>query len=217
MSEIFASDTTFADLGLRNSVLRGVEECGFLHPTTIQAALIPAILNGKDVFGQAKTGTGKTAAFGLPILHGADPDVGSQALVLAPTRELAVQICNELEELGKHTPIRCVPVVGGERMTGQIKALKGGAQIVVGTPGRIMDMHGRGLLKFDNIRWAMLDEVDRMLDIGFRDDIRKILSQIKGEHQTVFVSATISDEIERLARKFMREERWRRSSPSPAA
>jgi ATP-dependent RNA helicase DeaD len=203
MSEIFDESTSFADLGLRKSVLKGVEEAGFAHPTIIQAQLIPAILSGQDVMGQAKTGTGKTAAFGLPLLHAVNKDKTVQALVLAPTRELAMQIVTELDELGKATPIRAVAVIGGGSMRSQIRDIEAGAQVVVGTPGRIMDLHGRGKLSFQNIRFAVLDEVDRMLDIGFRDDIRKILSQIKTEHQTIFVSATISDEIEKLGRRFM--------------
>ncbi len=205
MSEIFDISRTFADLGLRGSVLKGIETCGFEHPTHIQATLIPSILTGKDVLGQAKTGTGKTAAFGLPILHAVDKDTPMQALILAPTRELAVQIVQELDELGQSTPLRAVPIIGGNSIKSQARAIKEGAQIMVGTPGRVMDMYERKAIHFDNIKFAVLDEVDRMLDIGFRDDIRRILGKIKREHQTVFVSATISDEIDRLSRKFMRD------------
>lgn len=207
--DVFDQQTTFADLGLRDSVLKGLTEMGFVHPTHIQAQLIPHILAGRDVLGQAKTGTGKTAAFGLPILHLADKDIASQALILAPTRELAMQIVREINELGSGTPIRATGVVGGESMTRQRDSIAGGAQIVVGTPGRVMDMLGRGSLRFDNIRFVVLDEVDRMLDIGFREDIRKILGKISGVHQTIFVSATISEEIERLGRRYMKPDAQR--------
>jgi ATP-dependent RNA helicase DeaD len=206
MNEIFDLSVSFGDLGLRDSVVRGVDDAGFEHPTTIQAQLIPLIMQGSDVMGQAKTGTGKTAAFGLPVLHGAEKDGGVQALILAPTRELAMQIVQELNELGRHTPINAAGIIGGDSFRKQIKALQGGAQIAVGTPGRVMDLHRRGQISFDHIRWVVLDEVDRMLDIGFRDDIRRILGTITGEHQTIFVSATISDEIERLGRRFMRDD-----------
>ncbi|QNN24749.1 DEAD/DEAH box helicase [Planctomycetales bacterium ZRK34] len=206
MGDIFNEDITFADLGLRDSVMKGVDECGFIHPTHIQATLIPHILEGKDVLGQAKTGSGKTATFSLPLLHLADKDTHVQALVLAPTRELAVQITREMERLGKHTPIRAAAVVGGESYNKQIKAIKGGAQIIVGTPGRIMDLNQKGQLSFSNLRWVVLDEIDRMLDIGFRDDIRRLLSKVKTDHQTIFVSATISEEIERLGRQHMRPD-----------
>jgi len=206
MSDIFDESVTFADLGLRDSVLRGVEACGFKHPTDIQVKLIRPALAGKDLIGQAKTGTGKTAAFGLPILHHADPDLSGQALVLTPTRELAAQVASELEELGKHTPIRTTCIIGGESFKQQQQSMKEGGHIIVGTPGRVMDMQQRGTLSFANIRFVVLDEVDRMLDIGFRDDIRQILSRVKSEHQTMFVSATVSEEIERLARKFMTDD-----------
>jgi ATP-dependent RNA helicase DeaD len=205
MNEIFDLDVTFASLGLNPLVLKGLEEVGFKHPTSIQSALIGPILAGRDVMGQAKTGTGKTAAFGLPILTAVDENGGLQALVLAPTRELAMQITSEINRLGNCCPIRAVAVVGGESSRNQIRDIQH-SQIIVGTPGRVMDLHGRGELSFDNLRFAVLDEVDRMLDIGFRDDIRQILSRIKGEHQTVFVSATISAEIEKLGRQFMKPD-----------
>ncbi|MEX0744223.1 MAG: DEAD/DEAH box helicase [Phycisphaeraceae bacterium] len=206
VNDLFDEKVSFRDLGLSPNVLKGVETAGFTHPTTIQAKLLPRILEGKDVIGQARTGTGKTAAFGLPIFHMAEEDMPGQALILTPTRELAAQVAAELDELGKFTSIRTVCIVGGESMRHQQKGLRGGAHVIVGTPGRVMDLHGRGELKFDNIRFAVLDEVDRMLDIGFRDDIRRILGSIKRDHQTIFVSATISEDIERLGRKFMQPD-----------
>ena len=201
---IFDQSVTFRDLGLSDDVLAGIDAKGFEHPTDIQARLIPPILAGRDVLGQARTGTGKTAAFGLPILERADLDVPQQALILAPTRELATQVAAELADLAQGTRVEIVTIVGGESMRTQQKKLTAGAQVVVGTPGRVMDLHGRRELSFDHVRFAVLDEVDRMLDIGFRDDIRKILKAIKQDHQTVFVSATIGDEIERLGRSFMK-------------
>ncbi len=206
MSDIFDETVTFEQLGLRSSVLKGVEQAGFKHPTHIQASVIRATLDGHDIIGQAKTGTGKTASFGLPLLHLADKATAMQALVLVPTRELAVQVAQELETLGKHTPIRSVCIIGGHSMRDQSKSIKDGAQIMVGTPGRVMDMYGRREVHFKQVKYIVLDEVDRMLDIGFRDDIRKILSMVKQSHQTIFVSATISEEIERLARKFTRKD-----------
>jgi ATP-dependent RNA helicase DeaD len=213
-AEIFESGKTFADLGLRSSVVKGVDAAGFKHPTSIQASLIPVALTGKDVLGQAKTGTGKTAAFGLPLLHMCGKDEPYQALVLAPTRELAIQITEEINELGKFTPIRAMTVYGGERVSAQAQKLKKGAQIVVATPGRVMDMVERGHLHFNNVRFAVLDEVDRMLDIGFREDIRRILEKCPPavpspdrdfRRQTIFVSATISSDIDKLARRYMHE------------
>jgi len=196
----------FKALGLRDSVLRGIAAMGFDTPTDIQVELIPKILAGADVIGQARTGTGKTAAFGLPILHLADEDTPMQALILTPTRELAAQVAGEIEDLGRDTPIKAACIVGGESMRRQQRDLERGAHLIVGTPGRVMDLKGRGQISFDNIRFAVLDEVDRMLDIGFRDDIRKILGAIKRDHQTIFVSATLDDQIEALARKFMKDD-----------
>jgi ATP-dependent RNA helicase DeaD len=204
--EIFETQLSFAAMGLRNSVMKGINACGFHHPTKTQAGFIPPILAGKDVMGQAKTGSGKTAAFALPLLHGLERDTPFQALILAPTRELALQITTEIAELGRFTPIRATTVYGGENVQQQAGKLRGGSQILVGTPGRVMDMLERGHIHFNNIKCVVLDEVDRMLDIGFRDDIRKILEKVPGPRQTVFVSATISGEIERLARRFMKPD-----------
>jgi ATP-dependent RNA helicase DeaD len=201
--DIFAQAKTFADLGLRNSVLKGVEATGFVHPTYIQEAMIPAVIAGRDVIGQAKTGTGKTAAFGLPLFHRATRGLAFQSLILAPTRELAIQISQDLKELGQFTPIQVAPIYGGQAIHTQASKLQREPEIIVGTPGRVMDMIERGLLHLNNVKFAVLDEVDRMLDIGFREDIKKILGKCPKERQTVFVSATISPEIERLARSYM--------------
>ncbi|MCA9290742.1 MAG: DEAD/DEAH box helicase [Phycisphaerales bacterium] len=205
MSELFNESLTFAQLGISEPVNRAIEKMGFKYPTGIQADLIPVALEGRDILGQSRTGSGKTAAFGIPLLERIEGDAPIQALVLGPTRELAIQTAKEIRELARFTDIRIINVTGGEPIKVQADQLDKGVQVVVGTPGRVIDMHRRGLLSWNNIRIAVLDEVDRMLDIGFRDDIRRILGAIKSPHQTMFVSATISDEIDRLARAYMRD------------
>jgi len=205
MQDIFDTTTSFADLGLSDALLKGIEDQGFEHPTIIQSKLVPLAISGKDVLGQSKTGTGKTAAFGLPALHVLDGSTPFACLCLVPTRELAIQVTREMRELGSHTKLKVLAVYGGQPISTQAERLKKKPHIIVGTPGRVMDMHQRGLLPYDKIQLAMLDEVDRMLDIGFREDIRKILGGIKQTHQTIFVSATISDEIMRLAKKYMND------------
>lgn len=202
--DVFA-DKTYDQMEIRNSVLKGIHACGFNRPTHIQDRLIPVALTGKDVIGQAKTGTGKTAAFSIPALCLAERGVAFQTVILAPTRELAIQITREIEEIGRATPIKCVPVYGGQPIPVQKKKLEQNPEIIVATPGRLMDMYEHNNIHFRNVKQVILDEVDRMLDIGFRDDIKKILSNVKTDHQTIFVSATISDEIEKLARSFMHE------------
>jgi ATP-dependent RNA helicase DeaD len=217
----------FAALGIRPSILRALAELQFNEPSAIQSLLIPRALAGVDLLGQARTGTGKTAAFGIPVLQMAHKGLATQAIILVPTRELAVQVDAEIQRIGQFTPIRSVPVYGGQKIAAQMKVLKHHPEIIVGTPGRVIDLLDRRIINFQNVRFVVLDEVDRMLDIGFREDIRNILSRIKGVraagprdpelsaedaanmpppgHQTIFVSATISDEIERLGRKYMRE------------
>jgi ATP-dependent RNA helicase DeaD len=215
----------FEKLGIRPSILRALAVAKFTTPSEIQAMLIPRALAGVDLLGQARTGTGKTAAFAIPILQRAERGLSTQAIILVPTRELAVQVDTEIKRLGQFTPIRCVPVYGGQKISAQMKFLKHHPEILVGTPGRVIDLLDRRIISFENIRFVVLDEVDRMLDIGFREDIRNILSRVKGVaatpqsenvqqhadaaaatgHQTIFVSATISDEIEKLSRRYMRE------------
>ncbi len=207
-TEIFDAEQSFESLGLRSSVLKGLHEAGFQRPTKIQALLIPVMLQGKDVLGQARTGTGKTAAFGLPLLHMCNRDTPFQALVLVPTRELCLQVADDINTFGRTTPIRACAVYGGQRIRMQVDQLERNPQIIVSTPGRLMDMIERRYLHLANVRFAVLDEVDRMLDIGFRDDIRKILKMCPPPRtegtgpgrQTVFVSATLAPEVERLAR-----------------
>ena len=193
----------FADLGIEEPILRALAAIDYKEPSPIQQELVPLVLAGKDVLGQARTGTGKTAAFGMPILQLIEPEQRLQAMVLTPTRELAVQVLGEVRRLAKFLPIHCVPVYGGTSMSGQIHQLGRKPHVIVGTPGRVMDMLDRRVLDFSTMRFVVLDEVDRMLDIGFRDDIKMILGRIRQTHQTVFVSATIEDEINHLAQRFM--------------
>lgn len=205
-TEIFDTETTFASLGLTTELVETLAEIGFVHPTSIQAKLIPSILQAKDVLGQARTGTGKTAAFALPVLDRIIPKSKGgkefQALVLVPTRELAIQVATDFYELGEKTGLTALPIYGGQNISTQAQSLARGPEILVATPGRIMDMVERGYIHYRNIRMAVLDEVDRMLDIGFRDDIRRILKACPADRQTIFVSATISGEVESLARSF---------------
>jgi ATP-dependent RNA helicase DeaD len=207
---VFAPDANFSALGLSGPLLRAIEAMGFERPTHVQAQLIPVALEGRDILGQSRTGTGKTAAFGLPMLERllraeGTGRGGPHGMVLVPTRELAVQVAHEMRNLSRFTELKVVPIYGGQRIKAQASKLERGADVVVGTPGRVMDLHQRGLLSYDRIAVAVLDEVDRMLDIGFRDDIRRILGGLRQAHQTVFVSATISPEIERLARQYLRD------------
>ena len=193
----------FASLGVETPFLKALAKLGFSEPTDVQLQMIPLVLEGRDVLGQARTGTGKTAAFGLPILQMVTPNAGLQVLILVPTRELAVQVAAELRRLSDGTGLRVVPVYGGQRIKHQLHLLGKKPCVAVGTPGRVMDLYQRRALPFDKIRDAVLDEADRMLDIGFRDDIRQILSQVTSEHQTAFVSATVNDDIKRLAARYM--------------
>ncbi len=205
IDEIFDKATRFADLGLTPEALQGVTDSGFEFPTSIQARIIPLLLAGKDVLGQAKTGTGKTAAFGLPLLSRIKKGDALSAIILVPTRELAIQVATDLTRLGKHCGLTVLPVYGGQNITTQAQRLQRGPEIIVATPGRLMDMRERGYVHYNNIKIAILDEVDRMLDIGFRDDIRRILGGCPKDRQTVFVSATLPAEVEALARTFARD------------
>jgi ATP-dependent RNA helicase DeaD len=193
----------FAKLGVEAQFLRALEKIRFTEPSDIQNKLIPLALAGKDILGQAKTGTGKTCAFGLPMLQTVDPKGRLQAFCLTPTRELAVQVAAEMRRFATETDLHIVPVYGGQKISTQEHLLGRRTQLIVGTPGRVLDLLNRGILNFSQVKLVVLDEVDRMLDIGFRDDIRRILSRVTGPHQTIFVSATIDEEIKRLARTHM--------------
>ncbi len=204
-AESFDTNKTFADLGLKQELVDGITDAGFVHPTHIQSQLIPLTLTGVDVLGQAKTGTGKTLAFALPVLSMAEPGVPFQALILAPTRELAIQIRQDFDEVGGLMGVSTAAVYGGQSINVQAERLAQRPEIIVGTPGRVMDMVGRGHMTFNNVRFAVLDEVDRMFDFGFRDDMKKILSQCPKDRQTIFVSATLTEDIEKLARRHMND------------
>lgn len=192
----------FSELGIQAELLRALGKMGFHEPSEIQKEMIPLVLQGRDVIGQARTGTGKTAAFGLPILQMIEGSGGLQALVLVPTRELAVQVAAEFIRFAEYTGLHVVPIYGGQRIKYQAHLLGKKPHVVIGTPGRIIDMLERRLLNFDHVRFVVLDEVDRMLDIGFRDDIRLILSKVTSPHQTVFTSATMTGDIKRLVMRY---------------
>ncbi len=194
----------FVGLGLSGGLLAAVERAGFHKPTDIQRELIPPALAGRDCLGQARTGTGKTAAFTLPLLHCVNRGGGVQGLVLVPTRELAVQVGEQVRLLSPDQPPRTLVVYGGTGIGANLRELKKGVDIVVGTPGRILDLIQRRALDLGRARLAVLDEVDRMLDIGFRDDIRRIMASVARDRQTIFVSATMTEDIRRLAHGLMR-------------
>lgn len=191
---------------LNDNIQRALDEMGFEEGTQIQQEAIPVILEGKDIIGQSNTGTGKTAAFGIPILEKIDRDVRMpQAIVLLPTRELAVQVANEFRKYGKYMDgIKTVTVYGGADIREQINKLKGGAQIIVGTPGRVIDLIERHVIKLSELNMAVLDEADEMLKMGFREDIELILGKIDHPVQTLLFSATIPDEMKNIIKKFLR-------------
>ena len=198
--------TGFADLGLAQPLLDALADAGYEAPTAIQARTIPALLAGRDLIGQAQTGTGKTAAFALPILQRLDLDRRAvQALVLTPTRELAIQVAEAIHTYSKRLgQVRALPVYGGSPMWHQIRRLEHGVHVVVGTPGRIMDHLRRGTLRFDALRTVVLDEADEMLRMGFIDDVEWILGQTPGARQTALFSATMPPRIRRIAERHLR-------------
>ena len=197
----------FDTLGLSEELLRAVQEMGFEEASPIQSAAIPVILEGKDVVGMAQTGTGKTAAFGLPALQAIDLNLRQpQVLVLCPTRELAVQVAGEIQKLAKFMRgLSVVPIYGGSSYDRQLRALRDGAQVVVGTPGRVMDHLERGTLVLDAVKKIILDEADEMLDMGFREDIEFVLTRMPEERQTILFSATMSKPILDLTRRYQRD------------
>lgn len=199
-----ATTPSFQELGLSEPTLRTLRKIGYETPSPIQAALIPLALTGSDCIGQARTGTGKTAAFMLPTLEQIDHlQPAIQVLVLAPTRELSEQVCAESRKLAAGLKVRFALAVGGRPIGGQIDDIKNGAQIVIGTPGRVIDLMRRGHLNFNDLSIAVLDEADRMLDIGFRPDIERILRCCPSDRQTLLLSATMPPDVLRLASKYM--------------
>jgi ATP-dependent RNA helicase DeaD len=199
----------FASLGLSPAVLKAVDRLGFAGMSPIQAAAIPLILAGHDVVGQSQTGSGKTAAFCIPAIERVDPDLpATQVLILAPTRELATQITDEVRKLAAFRPtLRAVAIYGGAAYERQFAELKRGAHVVVGTPGRLTDHLARGTLDLSAVTTLILDEADRMLDMGFREDVEKVLAAAPADRQTVFFSATISPAVQKLVRQHSREPR----------
>ncbi len=197
----------FTALGLSESVIKAITALGFEEPTPIQQQAVPAALAGRDVIGQAQTGTGKTAAFGMPLVEKVNPaDRNVQAIILCPTRELAVQVAEELFKLARfRRGITVVPIYGGQPIERQMTVLRKGAQLVIGTPGRVLDHIHRGTLLLDKVRFAVLDEADEMLDMGFRDDITEILDKTPSDRQTLLFSATISPEIRALAQRYLHD------------
>ena len=195
----------FRALGVSDELIPALLAKNFVSPSAIQSLTIPVLLSGeKDLIGQALTGTGKTAAFGLPVIQTITPGKTPKALILAPTRELSIQIADELNSLAKDKNLRIVPFFGGQLITIQLDALKQGVDIAVGTPGRIMDLYRRGKLPLDNLEFAILDEADEMLDMGFIDDIREILSLTNPDKRMLMFSATMPQEIMEVAEEFMR-------------
>ncbi len=197
----------FSELGLPEPLLAAVEGLGFERPSPIQALSIPPALEGKDLVGLSATGSGKTAAFALPALACLDPHAKQvQVLIVCPTRELAVQVCEEVHRLGSHMDgLKAIPVYGGAPMDRQLRSLRQGVQIVVGTPGRLLDHHRRGSFDASGIRMAVLDEADRMLDMGFREEMNELLAAMPKERQTLFFSATMNAGVSKLIKKFGNE------------
>jgi ATP-dependent RNA helicase DeaD len=197
---------TFSQLNLSQSILNAIKDIGYEEPTPIQAQAIPLIMEGKDVVGQAQTGTGKTAAFGIPALELVDPEFNDvQVLVLCPTRELANQVSDELTKLSAYQKLRILPIYGGQSLERQIKALRRGVHIVIGTPGRVMDHIERRTLNLENVAMVVLDEADEMLDMGFREDIELILTKVPADRQTIMFSATMPSLIMKLTKRFQRD------------
>ncbi|AVF36024.1 DEAD/DEAH family ATP-dependent RNA helicase [Rahnella sikkimica] len=200
-------ETSFADLGLSAPIISALTDLGYEKPSPIQAECIPHLLNGRDVLGMAQTGSGKTAAFSLPLLHNIDASLKApQILVLAPTRELAVQVAEAMTDFSKHMHgVNVVALYGGQRYDVQLRALRQGPQVVVGTPGRLLDHLKRGTLNLSNLKGLVLDEADEMLRMGFIEDVETIMAQIPADHQTALFSATMPEAIRRITRRFMKD------------
>jgi ATP-dependent RNA helicase DeaD len=197
--------TTFYELNLSKKIQQAISDMGFEEPSPIQAQCIPVVLSGSDVIGQAQTGTGKTAAFGIPLIEMAGPGKHVQALILTPTRELAIQVAGELRKIAKYKRTRTLPIYGGQSIGSQIRALQQGVQIVIGTPGRILDHLRRGTLKLDKLKALVLDEADEMLDMGFIEDIEAILRETPADRQTLLFSATMPPEVKSLSVRYMKD------------
>ncbi len=196
---------SFGELKINRRVAQAITDMGFEEPTPIQQLTVPILQNGRDVIGQAQTGTGKTAAFGIPIVERVNTQQGVQALIVTPTRELAIQVAEEISRIGKYRRVRTLPIYGGQPIDRQIRGLRQGVQVVIGTPGRLLDHLNRKTLRLDNVKIVVLDEADEMLDMGFIDDIESILLTVPQTRQTLLFSATVPAEIKRLSRKYLKE------------
>ncbi|KEO84201.1 DEAD/DEAH box helicase [Tumebacillus flagellatus] len=197
--------TTFSELNLNKKVYQAISDMGFEEPSPIQVQCIPKVLEGLDVIGQAQTGTGKTAAFGIPLVEMVSTAKPVQALILTPTRELAIQVAGEMRKIAKYKRVKTLPIYGGQSIGSQIRALQQGVQVVIGTPGRVLDHLRRGTLKLDKLRVAVLDEADEMLDMGFIEDIEAILRETPSDRQTLLFSATMPPEVKRLSVRYMKD------------
>jgi len=197
----------FAELGIVAPILRALDEMGYEEPSPVQEHSIPSMLQGKDVVVQALTGTGKTAAFGVPLLQQIDPRlIQPQAIILAPTRELAIQVSDMLTSLSRHLPIWVVPIYGGQPIGRQIDTLRRGVHVIVATPGRMLDHLNRGTVRLDQVKILVLDEADQMLEMGFLEDVEAIIAKIPENRQTALFSATIPNPILDLARAYMKNQ-----------
>jgi ATP-dependent RNA helicase DeaD len=198
-------NNAFSQLSLHPQLVQAVADLGYTEPTPIQSAVIPVLLEGHDVIGQAQTGTGKTAAFALPMLHGLEPgQFAPQGLVMAPTRELAMQVAQAIFDMGRHLGVRVLAVYGGQPYARQIGRIRKGVDVIVGTPGRMIDLITQGALDLSNVQYLVLDEADEMLSMGFVDDIETILKETPSSRQTALFSATLPPEIRRLADRYLR-------------
>jgi len=208
-TEEFMDAVRFDELNINDKILKAVKEMGFEAASPIQGAAIPVVLEGRDIVGQAQTGTGKTAAFGIPLLEKMDTKVKKpQAMILCPTRELAIQVADEIRKLAKFMHgAKVLPIYGGQNITNQIRSLKAGANIIVGTPGRIMDHMRRHTLKLEDLKMVVLDEADEMLNMGFREDIESILKEVPEERQTLLFSATMPKAILDITKKYQKDSK----------
>ncbi len=200
--------TNFGELKISRKTAHALADMGFEEPTPIQSKAIPLLLAGVDVIGQAQTGTGKTAAFGIPIVEKIKAKEGVQALVVTPTRELAIQVAEEISRIGKYKRIKTLPIYGGESIERQVRALRFGVHVVIGTPGRLLDHLRRKTLKLDQVKIVVLDEADEMLDMGFIEDVEAIMKATSEDRQTLFFSATISKEVQELTGRYLKNPEY---------
>lgn len=200
--------TNFGELKISKKTAHALADMGFEEPTPIQAKTIQLLLAGMDVIGQAQTGTGKTAAFGIPIVEKTKTKEGIQALVITPTRELAIQVAEEISRIGKYKKIKTLPIYGGESIERQVRALRFGVHVIIGTPGRLLDHLRRKTIKLDRIKTVVLDEADEMLDMGFIDDVEDIIKATSEDRQTLFFSATMSKEVQELTSRYLKNPEY---------